>query len=135
MYYCPQELHRKSLHFKRKSLHINHVSSLHITTRHITSLIHLYSVSISLFGLLDSKDDYTAILPDVGTSNHQSTWPDFPADPSLQQHRCVQRFQLRNSRCFDTEGSEQGKDVTYSKNPFYVTESSQKGSFVFYSNV
>ena len=29
-----------SLHFKIKSPHINHVSSLHITTFHITSLIY-----------------------------------------------------------------------------------------------
>ena len=32
-----------SLHFKIKSLHINHVSSSHITTLHITSLIYTQS--------------------------------------------------------------------------------------------
>ena len=35
-YFCLQELHRGSLHFKTKSLHLNHVSSLHTETQQFT---------------------------------------------------------------------------------------------------
>jgi hypothetical protein len=68
--------HFTSLDFKRKSLHINHVSSLHIT-----SLIHLHSGSSSLLGLLDSEDGYTTTLPDVGnfTNRHGLKYPQTPA--------------------------------------------------------
>ena len=42
-HFYPQELRRNSLHLKIKSLHINHVSSLHITTLHDISLIYTQS--------------------------------------------------------------------------------------------
>jgi hypothetical protein len=53
-HFCPQELHRNSLHlnFQKKSLHINHVSSLHITTLHLfTLIIHLFTLTLQLFTL------------------------------------------------------------------------------------
>jgi len=73
-YFCPQELHRNSLHFKTRSLHINHVSSLHhLQGALILRLLKLNSVKL------------------IKTAQNSGSWCDkicaIPFRPAHQKHQ------------------------------------------------
>jgi hypothetical protein len=108
MVLLPQELHRNPLQFKTKSLHINHVSSLHITTLHISSLIHTQSPTwipcrvvvfqkIS-FGLMIETFLWWSCAIGLGSHRH----PDVSEKTCCLHVKCfkVPRYSLRTSVFF-----------------------------------
>ena len=52
MHFCPQELHRNSLHFTSKQNHFTHITSVHSTLLHFTSL-HLFTLNPHLNSLIE----------------------------------------------------------------------------------